>query len=278
MRFMLNSTLAAWDAICVARWKNVICPLPRPAARRQTYHLAVTLLFATAIAIPSLLCAAPAPKQGGSPDAQRQILGSLNSAGEVYVNESKAPTELTIFAGDTVRIGQTGTAMLTTSNGNSFQISALSQVVFAGDPRYFAELKMGTISVKVPGGTSGAAVRAGDSAIVPTNRNERTVVTIERTANGSFLVTCTMGNIGILPMNQSQGLFLQAGQAARISPNGELSADQGPAGSTASGAAQTAGKRHMAWIYVGMAGAGAGAAAGIALAVANHSPVSPSAP
>jgi hypothetical protein len=242
----------------------------RPAPSR-----AIFILMA-AIAIPSLVLAAPAPGQGGLPDAQRQSLGSLNSAGEVYVNETKAPSELTIFSGDTVRTGPTGTAMLTTSGNNSFQISGQSQVVFAGDPRYFAELKMGTVSVKALAG--GAAVRAGNSAVVPANRNERTVATIERTANGSFLVTCSAGSVGILPLNQAQGLFLQAGQAARISATGELSAEQAPAGPTGPSTTQSAGKSRNTWIYLGMAGAGAGAAAGVALALTSHTPLSPSAP
>src|SRR6202021_1535438 len=102
--------------------------------------------------------------------------------GEVYVNETKAPTELTIFPGDTVRTGPTGTAMLTTSTGNSFQIPAQSQVVFAGDPRYFAELKVGTISVKALGG---AAVLAGNSAVVPTTRIKPKPKTIKKKAEGS---------------------------------------------------------------------------------------------
>jgi hypothetical protein len=223
-----------------------------------------------------ILVATSAFGQGASPDAQRESLGSLNSAGEVYVNETKAPNELTIFSGDTVRTGPTGTAMLTTSAGNSFQIPAQSQVVFAGDPRYFAELKVGTISVKALGG---AAVRAGNSAVVPTNRNERTTLTIQKAPDGSFIVTCSAGNVGILPMNQAPGLFLQAVQTARISAAGELSANQGPAGAGGPAGTQSAGRSRTTWIYVGIAAAGAGAAAGIALAISGgHAPVSPSAP
>jgi hypothetical protein len=238
--------------------------------------LRAIFIFLAAMAFPLLLLAAPAAAQGGSPDAQRQSLGSLNSAGEVYVNETKAPSELTIFSGDTVRTGATGTAMLTSSGNNSFQIAAQSQVVFAGDPRYFAELKMGTVSVKAQAG--GAAVRAGKSAVVPTNRNERTTATIARAADGSFVVTCSAGSVGILLLNQAQGLFLQAGQSARISATGELSAEQAPAAASGPSGTQSAGKSRSLWIYLGMAGAGAGAAAGVALALTNHTPVSPSTP
>src|ERR1700691_3825563 len=68
------------------------------ATRKQTGNLATVLVFAGMMAFPSLLLAAPAAGQGAAPDAQRESLGSLNSAGEVYVNETKAPTELTIFS------------------------------------------------------------------------------------------------------------------------------------------------------------------------------------
>src|SRR6202162_2369842 len=137
-----------------------------------------------ALLLPFLLLAASAHGQVASPDPQRQSLGSLNSSGEVFVNGTRAPSELTIFPGDAVRTGETGTAILTTSGNNSFQISRQSQVVFAGDPHYFAELESGGISVKSLEGTSGAVVRAGNFAVVPTNRNERTTATIEKLTDG----------------------------------------------------------------------------------------------
>jgi hypothetical protein len=181
---------------------------------------------------------------------------------------------LTIFPGDAVRTGETGTAILTTTGNNSFQISRQSQVVFAGDPHYFAELESGGISVKSLEGTSGAVVRAGNFAIVPTNRNERTTATIEKLADGSFVVTCSAGNVGVIPLQQAPGLFLQAGQSARISPKGELAAMDKPI----SGGTQSAGRRNL-WIYLGLTGGGiaAGTAAAIVLSE-NHAPISPVAP
>jgi hypothetical protein len=226
-----------------------------------------------ALLLPFLLLAASARGQVASPD-QRQSLGSLNSSGEVFVNESRAPSEVTIFPGDAVRTGETGTAILTTSGNNSFQISRQSQVVFAGDPHYFAELESGGISVKSLEGTSGAVVRAGNFAVVPTNRNERTTATIEKLADGSFVVTCSAGNVGVIPLQQAPGLFLQPGQSARISPKGELAAMDKPL----SAGTQSAGRRHL-WIYLGLAGGGiaAGTAAAVVL-TENHAPISPVAP
>jgi hypothetical protein len=233
----------------------------------------MSFLKKPALLLPFLLLAASAYGQGVSPD-QRQSLGSLNSSGEVFVNDSRAPSEVTIFPGDAVRTGETGTAILTTSGNNSFQIPRQSQVLFAGEARYFAEVKSGAISVRSMGDTSGAVVRAGNFVVVPTNRNERSTTTIEKMPDGSFLVTCTAGNVGVIPLQQAPGLYLQAGQSARISPAGELTALNTPT----SGTTQSAGRRRV-WLYVGLAGGGiaAGTAAAIVLSE-HHAPISPVAP
>jgi hypothetical protein len=243
--------------------------------QKRTRHLATPLPFTLALTLQFLLVAASAHGQAVSPDQQRQSLGSLNSFGEVFVNESPAPSELTIFPGDTLRTGETGTAMLTTSGSNSYQISSRSQVEFTGDPHYFAELKVGMIVAKSSAGSGGAVVRAGNFVVVPTNRNERTTATIERMADGSFLVTCSIGNVGVIPMQEAQGLFLQAGQSARITPKGELVALEMPAPA----GTQSAGRSNRLWIYLGLAGGAI--AAGTAAAIAsggNHPPISPSSP
>jgi hypothetical protein len=244
-----------------------------------TRGLGSRIPFLSAFALTFLLLAAPAHAQVDSPGSQRQSLGSLNSAGEVFVNESQAPSELTIFSGDAVRTGETGTAILTTSGNNSLQISRRSQVVFTEDARYFAELKSGTIFVKSLGGAAGTVVRAGSFAVVPANRNVQTMVTIEKLGDGSYLLTCSAGNVGIVPLQEAPGLFLQAGQSARISPKGELVAEQAPAPASTPAAAQSAGRSNRLWLYLGLAGGGI--AAGVAAAVASggtHPPISPSSP
>jgi hypothetical protein len=234
----------------------------------------VTLRFLPIVALTSILFVVPAHGQTVSPGPQRQSIGSMNSVGEVLVNESRAPSELTIFSGDTLRTGETGTAILTTNGQGSLQISHDSQVAFTGDPRYFAELKLGTIFAKSLGGTAGTGVRAGNFVVVPTNRNELTSVTIARMTDGSFLITCSAGNVGVISLQESPGLFLQAGQSAQISPTSELVALGKPAQ-----APQSAGKSHRLWIYLGLAGGGI--AAGAAAAIAHggtHPPISPSSP
>ena len=265
--------------ILLAIFVSGLRPLRRSANLRavheRTRSLAAPLSLMPALTLQFLLMAASAHGQAASPDQQGQSLGSLNSVGEVFVNDTHAPSELTIFSGDAVRTGETGTAILTTSGNNSLQISRQSQVVISGDPHYFAELKLGTIFVKSLGGTAATVVRAGNFAVVPTNRNVRTNVAIERMADGSYLVTCSAGNVGILPLKQAPGLFLQAGQSARISSRDELVAVEAPNPAPA----QSAGRSNRLWIYLGLAGGGI--AAGTAAAIASggsHPPISPSSP
>jgi hypothetical protein len=96
-------------------------------------------------------------------------------------------------------------------------------------------------------------------------------------------------------LQEPSGLFLQAGQSARISAKGELAAvetppqapAQTPAQTTAQSSGQstaqappaTAGRAHRLWLYLGLAGAGiaAGTAAAVALG-GGHTLVSPVAP
>ena len=101
--------------------------------------------------------------------------------------------------------------------------------------------------------------------------------------NGSFVVNCLEGSVGVLPLEGANGMFLQVGQAVNISPQGELSAAKQPAAPTT--AAETpstppvpgaqAKKSHTGWIILALVGGGA-AGAGAALGGKKGSqPVSP---
>jgi hypothetical protein len=275
MLFIIVLGLTVLLAIFVLRLRLWMRPARLIAVQNRTGSRVTPISFLLVFAMQFLLLATSAFAQGASPDPQRQILGSLISTSEVFVNDSPAPSEVTIFSGDTIRTGETGTAMLTISGNNSLQISRQSQVAFTGDARYIAELKSGMISVKSTGGAAGSVVRAGNFVAVPTNRNEQTVVTIEKVADGSYLVNCSAGNVGILPLQQGAGLILQVGRSARISANGELVAVE----LSPPGAALPTARNHKVWIYAGLAGGGiaAGVAAAI-IASEKHTPVSPSAP
>jgi hypothetical protein len=261
--------------------------------RKQARDLIVPLRFIPIVTLQLLLFAALAQGQAVSPEAQRQVLGSLTTEGDVYVDESRAPSELTIFSGESLRTGETGTALLTTDTNGSYQISPGSQVDFTGDPRYLAELKSGTISVKSMRGQGRAVVRAGNFVVVPTILNAQTVEKIERMGDGSFLITCSLGNIGIVPMGGDPGLFLEAGQSARISAKNELvaleqpnqSPSQGPNQGPNQGPSQSKGtnspgvRSYRPLIYLGLAG---GATAAIVVVATKHGAnrpvVSPSSP
>lgn len=271
MHFALIQGTVVAAAILVAALRFLALPARPAAARNRGKIPGQRITFLVALLPLSLLFSVAARGQASTPDPQKQSLGSLTNTGDVFVNEAKAPSEVTLYAGDVVRTGDTGSAILTTSGGNSFEISRQSVMDFTGEARYLAELKAGSASVKSAGGPAGAVLRAGNFVVVPTNRNERTVVTVTKMADGSYLLTCTAGNTGIVPLQQGQGLFLQAGQSARISGQGELAAVETPPPGPA-----PAGKRSKTWIYVGLAGAGA--AAGVGAAIATRQPVSPAAP
>jgi hypothetical protein len=271
MHFALIQGIVVAAALLAATVRFLALPAKPAAARNRGKIPGKRTTLLVALLPLSLLLSVTARGQASMPDPQKQSLGSLTNTGDVFVNEAKAPSEVTLYAGDVVRTGDTGSSILTTSGGNSFEISHQSVVDFTGEARYSAELKAGSVSVKSVGGPAGTVLRAGNFVVVPTNRNERTVVTVTKMQDGSYLLTCTAGNTGVVPLQQGQGLFLQAGQSARISVQGELAAVETPPPGTA-----PAGKRSKTWIYVGLAGAGV--AAGVAAAIATRQPVSPAAP
>src|SRR5438445_11652485 len=68
--------------------------------------LAVLLL----LLFPASSRALPVPQE-----KEKTALGSLTSVGEVYVNDSPAPAEITISSGDRVRVGGDGSATFSMS-------------------------------------------------------------------------------------------------------------------------------------------------------------------
>src|SRR3979409_2423286 len=78
-------------------------------------------------------------------EKEREPLGSLTNIGEVYVNDSLAPAEVTIFSGDRVRIGESGSATFNMSGKGSLKLSPRSQVRFTAKYEYTAELEAGAV-------------------------------------------------------------------------------------------------------------------------------------
>lgn len=201
---------------------------------------------------------------------EHQALGSLSSVGEVYVNNSAAPADSTIFSGDTVRTGTAGTATFTSSAGGSFQISPQSQLAFNGGDQYAAELQSGMVVMSSMRGPQGLSVRIGSFSAVGVTDGEQSTSKIEKAADGTFTVTCLDGSVLLVPTTGSNGLLMQAGQTVSVSAQGQLSAvtetTPAPQRKPAPATVQTS-TSYTKWIILGVAGAGA---AGAAAALGGH--------
>jgi len=238
-------------------------------------QLAVLVLF------PVLTHAAPA-----SQEQAKQPLGSLSAVGQVYVGNSVAPSESTIFTGDTLRTDPMATATFTISGKGSFAIASSSQLVFTGSQQYVAELKSGIVVMSSESGPTGINLRTGSYVVVAVTRGEQSAAKIESAADGSFVISCSQGSIGVVPLQGApNGVFLQPGQSVTISPQGELSSPTATVASTLTTPAPSnpnppsATKSNKTALII--LGVGGGAAAIAAAAAAGHggsNTVSPSSP
>jgi len=221
--------------------------------------------------------------QAASQEKEREPLGSLTSVGEIYVNDSLAPAEITVFSGDGVRAGSSGAATFNMSGKGSLKLSPGSQVLFTGKYEYTAQLEAGTVVMSSVSGPNGFTLRIGNDVLVPSFKERTASASIARALDGSFLVSCSDGAIGVLALQGTSGQFLQVGQSVSVAPNGALfpvvdrqTATSAPRGSN-SGARR--GKRsYTGWGLIGLAGAGtAGAAAALSHGGGKQS-ISPSSP
>jgi len=219
------------------------------------------------------------PRQGNSnvsQEQERKPLGSLTSVGEVYVNGMLAPREATIFEGDALRTGDAGTADFTASGLGSLKISSMTQLTFEANQQYLAELNQGSVVMSGLGEASKFQIRLGRFAVFPGPEAAETIAQIERSPDNSFRIVCNMGNLGIIALEGTEALFLQAGQSATISPEGALrAANLSPtAGQTVSSAQKSKSKK--GWIILGAAGGGGAVAAAVVLGTRGKA--SPSSP
>ena len=151
---------------------------------------------------------------------QTQALGSLSTAGEVYVNDSRAVPESTIFIGDRLRTGPTGVATLASSGRGTLKVFPQSEVTFSGNDQFTAELEAGTVVLSSIAGGSGMILRVGEFVLVPSFPREQSISSkVERTAEGSFTVSCFDGSVGVLGLEDRSGEFLHGGQSLRVSLN-----------------------------------------------------------
>jgi hypothetical protein len=213
---------------------------------------------------------------------RQQALGSIAARGEVYLNSSATAAESSVDAGDVVRTGGTGTAIFTLANNGSLRISPNSEIVFAGAPQYAAELKLGKVVMNSLNGPMGITLRAGSSVVVAVAEGEQSTSSIEAPSDGSFLVSCLGGSVGVIPLQGGKGIFIREGQSVRVSPQGELSAMSAPAAAPVAGdsietdTAPAGRQSHRTrWILIGVGVAGAIAAAAILSASGSSAAVTP---
>lgn len=226
---------------------------------------------------PTLSSAQVAPAE-----KEKELLGSLTSVGEVFVNDSPAPAEITIFAGDKVRTGQSGTATFNMSGKGSLKMSPRSSVVFSGKYEYTAEFEAGAVLMSSVSGPNGFTMRIGNDVVVPSFKARTASAWIEKGSDGSFVVKCSDGAMGVLALQGSAGQFIQVGQSVAVASNGTLfavaPAAAAPGNLTSAGRPQKSGHSLAEWAYVGLGGAGA---AGVALALGHgggKQSISPSSP
>lgn len=193
-----------------------------PAAARASLILITPVLGLLVLwwSLPGYSQVRPQEQRPATGEQQNQMLGSLSTAGEVYVNDSPAVPESTIFAGDRVRTGPTGDATFAIGGSATLKVLPQSQVVFSGNNQFTAELKAGTVALSTVAGGSGMFLRMGDFVLVPSfPREESTTSKAERAADGSFTVSCLDGSVGVLTLKDRSGEFLHGGQSLRVSSN-----------------------------------------------------------
>jgi hypothetical protein len=203
--------------------------------------------------------------------------------GEVSLNGAAAPTQSTIFPGDVLRTGGTGSATFSMSGKGSFRIYPNTEIIFTGEPQYAAELKLGRVAMNSLNGATGINLRAGGSVVVAVAEGEQSISNIEAPSDGSFLVSCVGGSVGVIPLQGGKGIFIRAGQSAGISAQGELSAvsrQAPPSAARASAETVPAARQkrsHARWILLAVGAAGAGVAVALLSSSASGTPSTSSA-
>src|SRR2546422_5837147 len=244
--------------------------MPHSAARQPrspTISIGLVPLVALLLLLPALSRA-----QVLAQERERELLGSLTSRGEAYVNDSPAPAEITIFSGDRVRTGESGSATFNMSGQGSLKLSPRSQGLFSGKYEYTAELEAGAAVMNSVSGPNGFTLRIGNDVVVASTKERQALASIDRAPDGSFLVTCSEGPVGVLTLLGASGQFLQVGQSVSVAPNGELFPVEQQASTSAAAKSAAVGKKRgssrKVWGFLGLA-APAGAA-GAAAALSHH--------
>jgi hypothetical protein len=219
---------------------------------------------------------------------QGTALGVLSVAGEVYVNNLRATEGATIFVGETLRTGAGGAARVTITGRGTLTVASQTQISFAPEPRYFAELQRGSVAWRALAGAANFQLRLGNFTVVPYREGEA-AAQAELAADGSAKISCAAGSIIVIQLQGSDSVFLGAGGVATVSAQGVLRRGE-PAEAEAQGQVQgppnapttapnpsgktSKSRRYVVWI--GLAGGGVAAAA--AALAAGHGAKLPESP
>ena len=262
--------LSGWRAADEAFQSQSVTPAPptqlgiayqEPALRTEELLLPTRETSANRIS-PVNEAADPAPAPSAPP---REPLGALRSAGEVYLNDTKVPGDVTVFLGDTLRTGTGGNAALSIPGKGTLVISQQTQLSFGSARAYFAELKQGAVNLRVFPGAKDLDIQIGNFVVAP-DPVAGANADIERAADGSARIRATTGSVGVIGVGEPGVVFITAGQEAVISAAGRLltatptELDQAPPVPPALGNSGTKGRR-TGLIALGVAGGGAAAVA-----------------
>src|SRR5215472_8517475 len=176
--------------------------------RKASIFAAVGLNVSLLLALVCVL-SIPAWSRTTQQEQSREKFGSLTSLGEVYVNDSLISAMSTVSSGDKIRTGESGEATLAVVGKGALKIRPLSQLVLSGNDEYAAALEIGTVLLNSDAGSDALIVRIGNYVVVPSVRSIATALRLSRAQDGSFLVYCSDGKIGVLTMEGKSGQLLQ---------------------------------------------------------------------
>lgn len=228
---------------------------------------------------------APTPAQ----TIDHKEIGSIQMQGSVFLNGTAGATGATVFTGDSLRTGPDGSALVNMPGRGSIVLAANSEVTFpaAGTGSHLAVLHSGKIAFRLLPEASETTAEFGKLVLRPVI-GQGVEYEIEIAADGSAIVRCLNGALGIIEIEGTNSTFLSAGQSAKISstgvaelipspsatppPNSQVQATQRPAKPAAGGTS------HSTKVILVVAAIGVSAVVAVLIVERVKSPVSPSAP
>jgi hypothetical protein len=215
------------------------------------------------------------PQAAAPSEPERPPVGSLTAVGEAYVNEVKVPQVATVFYGDSLRTGNGGATLNVVGKGvltfSANTVVAFNEVEFSG---YFMTLKQGTVSFHSFIDVKNFEILIGNYVVSPDARADAGGM-IERHADGSATIQCSLGSVGVISTEGPESIYLNSGQEAYVLPDGKLTTNK-PAPYSPTGSTQAPSSNKTLWIL--LAGGGGAAAAVIAIVESGGNSASPSNP